>query len=191
MMNAIVLASKSPRRRQLMQLVLKSFEVDEAGLDESKISAESPMLLAQALAKAKAADVKARRPQDIIIGCDTVVELDGAVLGKPKNRQHAEEMLYALSGKKHLVHTGVCILANGCETAFAETTSVWFSSVPMQEIVKYVQTNEPYDKAGGYGVQGWASRFIPRIDGCYYNVMGLPVAALYTALNETGVLPLE
>lgn len=188
---AIVLASQSPRRRQLMKLVTPNFEVDTAEVDEAAADAPTPCGLALALALQKAAAVAGRRPGDVVIGCDTVVELAGQPLGKPGTPGQAVDMLAALAGKTHLVHTGVCVLLPGNTApaaSFAETTKVEFSDIPMPEILAYVKTGEPFDKAGGYGIQGQAARYIPRISGCYYNVMGLPVAALYQSLAGLGVL---
>ncbi len=180
---ALVLASKSPRRQELMNFVDSCFEIDVSGFDESKVTQTSPSELAMILAQEKAKEVFARRPKDIVIGCDTVVELEGNPLGKPKNETQAAEMINALQNKAHKVHTGVSICQPGqmlvpvC--SFVETTTVYFGKISQKEINDYVKTSEPYDKAGGYGVQGWAARYIYRIEGCYYNVMGLPVASLY------------
>lgn len=185
----LVLASKSPRRRQLMKLVAPGFVVDEAGVDESGFAAETPRQLAAVLAGAKARAVFARRPQDVVIGCDTVVEAAGQVLGKPRTKAQAVEMLALLADNWHHVYTGLCIFAPGMEpVAFTEETRVHFLPVPVAEMDAYAQTDEPYDKAGGYGVQGWAARYIDRIEGCYYNVMGLPVASLYHKLLELSLL---
>lgn len=185
----LILASKSPRRRELMSLITNNFAVDDAHFDESKISADSPLQLALALATGKAATAATNHPRDIIIGCDTVVELNGTTLGKPHSRAEAVEMLSALSGNVHFVHTSVCIHApSNSPFTFSETTEVHFAAIPSAEIEMYADTEEPYDKAGGYGIQGWAARFIPRINGCYYNVMGLPVPALYSHLRQTGNL---
>lgn len=180
---ALVLASQSPRRRELMRLVTPDFVVDVADVDESGPAAAGPAQLAGRLARAKAEAVFARRPYDTIIGCDTVVALDEAVLGKPRDAAEAVRMLEALSGRDHLVHTGLCLLGPGRRAHdLVETTRVTFSPIPRGEIEAVAATDEPYDKAGGYGIQGWAARFIPAIEGCYYNVMGLPVAALWRAL---------
>lgn len=187
---ALVLASKSPRRRELLALLTVDFEVEEAGVNEQVVTAETPAKLAKALAGAKAAAVHATRSADAVIGCDTVVDLHGQTLGKPKNQAEATRMLTALSGNTHLVHTGVCVFLPG-QTApaswFVETTRVTFAQIPAEEIKHYTASPEPYDKAGGYGIQGVAARFIPRIEGCYYNVMGLPVAALYSELKRLGI----
>ncbi len=187
-MFSYILASQSPRRQELLRLVLPQFTVQVAGVDESTYTAPRPAQLAALLAGAKAAPVFSKNNQAVVIGCDTVVELDGRVLGKPHHEAQAIEMLTALSGRAHQVHTGVALLYPGGARRFAESTTVHFSPIPAAEIAAVAATPEPYDKAGGYGIQGWAARFIPRIEGCYYNVMGLPVAALWQALCEAGLL---
>lgn len=185
----IVLTSKSPRRRELMALITPHFISVDAGVDESGIGGETPAILAQNLALAKAQAAYTATPGQVMIGCDTVVELEGRTLGKPQNAADAARMLHLLSGKRHLVHTGLCILMPGhAPVVFAETTMVAFAAIPHAEIERYALTPEPLDKAGGYGIQGWAAKFIPHIQGCYYNVMGLPVAALYHQLANLGVL---
>lgn len=183
----LVLASQSPRRRELMHLVAPDFLVDSADVDERVLDGESPADLALRLARDKAAAVRAKRggEDEAVIGCDTVVELDGNILGKPENRDEAIRMLTALSGRDHFVHTGLCLLdPGGSHTGLYETTRVTFSAIPPGEIERVADTPEPYDKAGAYGIQGWAARFIPAIEGCYYNVMGLPVAALWQLLQH-------
>lgn len=181
---ALLLASASPRRKELLQMITGDFMTVESGFDESNSMEKAPKLLAQRLAQSKCHAVAVENPGDTVIGCDTVVELDGKVFGKPQSREEAKEMLLALSGQQHKVHTGVCLCHEGREVSFVETTSVWFSEIPPEELEAYLDTDEPYDKAGGYGIQGWAARFIPKIEGCYFNVMGLPVARLYAALAE-------
>ncbi len=185
-MPELILASQSPRRRELLKLITQDFTVQAAKLDEQAYTAQSPAALAEILAGHKARAVY--EGQSPALGCDTVVELDGQVLGKPKNPPEAAEMLGRLSGRAHKVHTGVCLLYQGRSTSFTETTTVYFSPLPPEEVEAVIQTPEPYDKAGGYGIQGWAGRFIPRIEGCYYNVMGLPVAALWQKMRGAGLL---
>ncbi len=187
-MPALILASQSPRRQELLRLITPHFTVQVAGLDESAHQANTPAALAGALAFAKAQAVFAPGGGAAVIGCDTVVELDGRVLGKPADAAQATEMLGALSGRAHQVHTGVAVLHGGGALRFVESSTVYFSPLPPAEIKAVAATAEPYDKAGGYGIQGWAARFIPRIEGCFYNVMGLPVAALWQALNGAGLL---
>ncbi|MGD9559780.1 MAG: nucleoside triphosphate pyrophosphatase [Oscillospiraceae bacterium] len=186
---ALVLASKSPRRRALFSHITPHFVVAEAGVDEGSLFEVAPALFAQQLASQKATEVFLQRGKDVVVGCDTVVEIAGEVLGKPKDRADAARMIGLLSGKKHRVHTGVSICLPGHEEQrFTETTAVYFAPVPQQEVQAYVRTEEPYDKAGAYGIQGWAARYVTRIEGCFYNVMGLPVATLYHTLHTLGVV---
>lgn len=169
-----------------MQLIAPQFAVADADIDERGIEADTPAHLAGLLAAAKAGAVFVQRPDCCVIGCDTVVDLDGHTLGKPLNTAEASSMLRSLAGRSHLVHTGVCVRAPGIDEAFVETTRVFFSLIPADELAAYIATGDPFDKAGGYGVQGSMARFIPRIEGCYYNVMGLPVAGLYALLRRLG-----
>lgn len=183
----MILASQSPRRLQLLQLITTDFTVHCADIDEAAITEPTPARLAQTLAYEKAKVVFSQYPSQTVIGCDTVVDLAGTPLGKPKTEDAAVQMLSALSGKTHLVHTGVCIFTKEQEAPaalFTETTRVTFSPLSLQEITSYVKTGDCFDKAGGYGIQGQMAAFIPKIEGCYYNVMGLPVAALYQHLKK-------
>ena len=183
----LILASQSPRRRELMRLVAENFAVDDAGVQEDGVHAATPCLLAETLARAKAEAVFARRSADVVLGCDTVVEVQGATLGKPQDAEEAVRMLALLANRWHQVHTGLCLCAPGqAPVVFCESTRVQMAAVPAEEILAYAATEEPYDKAGGYGVQGWAARYITRLEGCYYNVMGLPVARLYHELHSRG-----
>ena len=127
-------------------------------------------------------------PEDVVIGCDTVVDVDGAVFGKPADRDDARRMIRVLAGRGHLVHTGVCIAAQGRELCFAATTKVVFGALSDAEIEAYIATDDPYDKAGAYGVQNGAAKFVAGIEGCYFNVMGFPVSRVYNALKELDVL---
>lgn len=180
----LVLASESPRRRELLALVTPHFITCSAHINEAALAADTPAQLALQLAKAKAQTAAGNYPHALVVGCDTVVELNGKALGKPANAAQATSMLQALSGTAHQVHTGVALVCKGVlQNAFVETTQVTFALLPQVAIQAYVQTQEPYDKAGGYGIQGWAAKYIPHINGCYYNVMGLPVAALHRALQ--------
>ncbi len=186
---SLILASQSPRRRALLALLTKNFTVSVSPVNEDSFSASSPASLCACLASEKATAVFSKFPHAAILACDTVVDLDGRVLGKPKDHYEAVTMLTALSGRRHEVHTGVCLLQKDKEArSFVETTHVVFDSIPKQEIMDIAETTEPYDKAGAYGIQGWAARFIPRIEGCYYNVMGLPVASLQKLLAQENLL---
>lgn len=181
---AIVLASSSPRRRELMNSITPDYLVEPSTVDESGITAATPALLAQALAQAKCSDIAARHTADIVIGCDTVVDCDGQVFGKPKNREDAVRMLRALSGKTHAVHTGVCIQQKNKTHSFVTTSKVVFFTLSEQEIQFYADTEEPYDKAGAYAIQGRAALWLDKIDGDYYNIMGFPVSRVAAALRE-------
>lgn len=180
----LILASASPRRRELLALLTPNFEIHTAPVEEESFTEPTPAALAGRLAAEKCRAVAALYPQDCVIGCDTVVDADGRVLGKPRDAADARAMLELLSGRSHLVHTGVCICCAGREERRVVTTSVQFAALSEEEISRYTATEEPYDKAGGYGIQGGAARFVQRIEGCYYNVMGFPVQSVYTLLKE-------
>lgn len=185
----IILASESPRRRELFFLITPNFRAVSPDVDESAVSLSgSADARAAALARLKAEKVFADNPGGIVIGCDTVVEIGGDVLGKPRDRAQARAMLAALSGRRHNVYTGVCVLAAGVDRAFCCRTSVEFCPVSRDDIERYTATEEPYDKAGAYGVQGMAACFVRGIRGDFFNVMGLPVSRLYNALRELGCL---
>ena len=164
----IILASSSPRRRELMALITPDYTVRTSDVDERAIRAETPALLAQKLAAAKCRAVAESCPEDVVIGCDTVVDVDGAVFGKPADRDDARRMIRVLAGRGHLVHTGVCIAAQGRELCFAATTKVVFGALSDAEIEAYIATDDPYDKAGAYGVQNGGYR------GLLFQCDGLP-----------------
>ena len=183
---AIILASASPRRKELMGLITRDFLVVTSEVDESAIHSDTPSGLALALARAKCAAVAKTHFSDIVIGCDTVVDVGGTVLGKPRDKAEARRMLQAYSGRSHLVHTGVSIQKAGLRESFTVTTKVTFGPISRAEIEAYVNTDEPYDKAGGYGIQGGAARFVRGVEGCYFNVMGFPVSRVYASLKSFG-----
>lgn len=185
---ALILASKSPRRQQLMRLITPNFETCQADVDENAFFCQNPLELAKNLAEQKAKWLGLQKKQHTVIGCDTLVQIDDFSLGKPKDENQGREMLKKLSGRRHMVHTGVCIfLPGGHSNVFSSTTYVDFAIIPQNHVDSYLKTAEPYDKAGAYGIQGWAARYITGINGCFYNVMGLPVAALYQKMLELGV----
>ncbi|MEG0648506.1 MAG: Maf family protein [Oscillospiraceae bacterium] len=186
-MNKIILASASPRRRELLGIITPNFTVKVSSTDESKVCADTPCALAELIALAKCKDIALQNPDDIIIGCDTVVDLNGKVFGKPHTKQEAKEMLCALSDNSHFVHTGVAIYKDGEYKSFTKSSAVYFAPIPAFSIDAYIDTSEPYDKAGGYGIQGWAAKYTYRIEGCYYNIMGFPVAAVFKALQELDI----
>jgi len=188
----LVLASSSPRRQELLRNAGISFTVQPAGVDETPIAGESARDCAERLAREKALAVWRRRPQDLVLGADTIVVVDEAILGKPVDAADAAHMLRMLSGRVHSVITGVCLVraVAGSQLPVAEantaseTTFVSVREISDDEIRDYVATGEPMDKAGAYAIQGMASRWIPRIEGDYSNVVGLPVALVYRMLRE-------
>lgn len=185
----LILASASSRRAEILRDAGLSFAVVSSAVDETPYPGEAPQTLVQRLADAKADLVAARAVGTaIVIAADTVVVLDGQVLGKPRSTDDARRMLEQLSGRTHSVHTGVSLirLPDAERSHFVETTLVHFSQLTADDISQYLATEEPYDKAGSYAIQGRAGRYIPRIEGCYYNVVGLPLAHLLAALRELG-----
>lgn len=180
----LLLASASPRRVDLLKAAGVSFDVFAVDVDESPQGDETPAQHVRRLAEDKARAAARRRPGDVVLGADTVVVVDGRMLGKPRDAADAAAMLRALSGRAHEVWTGVALLSASTSATEVECTRVWFSALADEEIAWYVQSGEPMDKAGGYAVQGLASRFVERIDGSYANVVGLPVALVYRLLQD-------
>lgn len=172
---ALILASGSPRRRELMNLITPDYTVVTSDVDESTLFADTPARLAQSLAAAKARAVAAQHPGDLVFGFDTVVDCGGEVFGKPADEADAVRMLRALSGRAHKVHTGVCLCRGGRAASTVETTIVHFAPIEEADLLAYVRTPEPYDKAGAYAIQGHAALWCSGLEGCYYNIMGLPV----------------
>ncbi len=191
--NRLFLASASPRRADILRNADIPFEVCPVQVDETRFEGESAGLLVARLAEAKAlaAALLGHNPVALFIGADTVVEINGNILGKPRDTDHAREMLFALSGRTHRVLTGICVLRlpDGVMRSAVEKTLVNFAPLELGEIEAYLATGEPLDKAGGYAIQGIAGRFITGIEGCYFNVVGLPVARLYGLLRELGWSP--
>lgn len=179
----LVLASSSPRRRELLSLLGIAFEVQAADVDESRHPDEAPTVYAARLAREKALAVKRLRPGDAVLGADTIVVVDGSVLGKPADRDDARRMLRLLSGRSHEVITAVCVAAAE-RREHAETTSVLMSVIPDDELQAYVASGEPVDKAGAYAIQGGAAKWVYRIEGDYFNVVGLPVWAVWRMLRQ-------
>ena len=181
----LILASASPRRARLLKQIGLTFQIMPSGVDEDEIVRHNPLANAQAVALSKARDVAASVEDGIVIGADTQVLADGEVLGKPRDATDAERMLLKLNGKTHQVMTGVALVdANtGYEEAWVETTLVTFRKLSADEITNYVSTGEPMGKAGAYGIQGRAATFVERIEGCHFNVVGLPLAKLSQRLR--------
>jgi len=185
----LILASSSPRRAEILRDAGISFSVLSSAIDETPIPGETPQQHVQRLADAKGELVAARAVgPSLIISADTVVVLDGQILGKPRSTEEGRHMLELFSGRTHSVVTGVTVLRlpEMQRRQFVETTLVHFSKLSSQEISRYLATAEPYDKAGAYAIQGRAGRYIPRIEGCYYNVVGLPLARLILTLHQLG-----
>lgn len=185
----LILASASTRRAEILRDAGYHFTVLSSAVDETPYPDESPhdLVLRLAEAKAELAVARAVGPA-IIIAADTEVVLDGHIFGKPRSSDDARRMLTKLSGHTHAVLTGVCLirLPDAERTSFVETTLVTFAPFTGEEITRYLATGEPHDKAGAYAIQGYAARYIPRIEGCYFNVVGLPLARLQRALTELG-----
>ena len=205
----LVLASASPRRQELLRNAGIAFTVQPANIDESPRDRELPVEFAQRLAQEKALAVSRNRPQDCVLGADTIVVVDQKILGKPRDTADAARMLRLLSARTHEVITGVCLVAKVSSFQFplsseskseaadqklrtenrelrtaSETTRVTMCEISDTDIREYIATGEPMDKAGAYAIQGLASRWIPRIEGDYSNVVGLPVALVYRMLQE-------
>lgn len=174
----LILASKSPRRSEILKNAGIDFIVRVADADETIPEGTSPEDAVVFLAARKALAVE-RAEDETVLGADTVVVLDGEILGKPKDRDDAFNMIKSLSGRVHSVFTGVCAIGGGISMTFAEETRVEFYNLTDEEINTYIDTDEPYDKAGAYGIQGLASKFIRGIEGDYFNVVGLPISAIY------------
>jgi len=188
----IILASASPRRRELLEQIGLPFRVIPSSFDESAVKGTEPMALAEALALGKARAVADGVRSGIVIGADTLVVRAGAILGKPRDDADAARMLRLLSGGWHEVVTGIAVIdaASGRERSAREVTRVKMRDLTAAEIAAYVASGEPADKAGAYAIQGLASLFIERIEGCYANVVGLPVFHLAALLREFGIDPL-
>jgi septum formation protein len=181
----LVLASRSPRRSEILQQAGIPFVVRPADVDETPREHESPKDYVTRIATDKAAAVPAG-PGEIVLGADTTVVAGGAILAKPENPADAARMLETLSGRRHEVITGICLKSAGRMVRDWSETSVWFASLSAPEIADYVASGEPMDKAGAYAIQGLASKFIQRVEGCYFNVVGLPIAMVYRHLREFG-----
>jgi septum formation protein len=178
----LILASSSPRRAEILKNAGIPFQVRSVHLDESVLPEESPPEYVIRLARAKA--IAARTDiSEIVLGADTTVVVDERILGKPENASDARRMLHLLAGRRHTVITGICLL-RASEIVDISSTGVTFAAMTSEEIDEYVASGEPMDKAGGYAIQGRASKFISSIEGCYFNVVGLPVALVWEHLKK-------
>lgn len=195
-MSRLILASASPRRRELLAQAGYVFDVCPAHIPEEPREGEDPVAYVTRLAREKAESVYERQgPRDqgnkgtrtadvVVLGADTTVTLDGHILEKPKDAEDAARMLRLLSGRTHRVITGVAVVSAARTEVAAEVTAVRFVTLSAEEIAEYVATGEPMDKAGAYGIQGRAAKWIPRVEGCYFNVVGLPLALVASMLQE-------
>ncbi len=186
----LILASQSPRRKELLGLFHIPFAVQVADIDEAMDPGQDPAQEVARVSKLKAMAVK-REPEDVVIAADTIVVLGGQILGKPTDEAHARAMLTALSGRDHQVMTGVTVLKGNTCLTHTEVTDIHFRPLSQKEIADYVATGEPMDKAGAYGIQGGAALFADKLQGDYYNVMGLPVCRLFLMLRAVAPEILE
>ncbi len=182
-----ILASASPRRKELLSHFLSGFTIEPASGPETPPEHAAPEEIVKAIAAAKADEVAARHPEDLVIAADTIVELEGRILGKPADEADAFRMLRALSGREHRVYTGVAVRIGNTRLCEAECTRVFFRELTDREIAAYIASGEPMDKAGAYGYQGLAGVFVERIEGDYFNVVGLPLCRLGAMLRSIGV----
>jgi len=181
-MRQVILASGSPRRQYLFRYVVDSFDVLAADIEE--IAEGTPEEQVKKLSLDKARHVAWNNPEAVVVGADTLVAIGGHIFGKPADEKDAARMLRKLSGNTHQVYTGVTVIADGKTLTKSACTNVTFNDMTDGEIEEYIETGEPMDKAGAYGIQGYGGKFIQSIDGCYFNVMGLPQSVLYGMLKQ-------
>ena len=185
-----ILASSSPRRRELLLRLQTPFDIILPDVDESIIPPDgSPETYCTALAELKANDISQHYPNNLVIGSDTIVVLDDQIMGKPDDKAQAQNMLETLSGKTHHVYTGVCLkwAERNIHHLFAEITTVTFRELSEADINHYIESCPPYDKAGSYGIQDWSAVFVQEIKGCYDNVVGFPISRFYEELKKLGI----
>jgi septum formation protein len=193
----LVLASASPRRQELLRNAGISFVVQPTNIREVPEAGEASRAFAERMARQKALTVFRQRPLDVVLGADTIVVVDAEILGKPRDNADAARMLRLLAGRRHEVTTGVCLVGQqlgsmiSFEDVRSETTAVTMDAFSDEDIRAYISTREPVDKAGAYAIQGRASRWVSRIEGDYFNVVGLPVSLVYKMLQEHGVVCTE
>lgn len=183
----VILASQSPRRRELLTLVGIAHVVSPADIDESVMPDESPVPHCERLARAKAHVLAERHPDAVVIAADTIVVLDGDILGKPRDAADARAILARLSGRTHTVFTAMAVACGGRTESAVEEVAVTFRALSAAEIAEYVATGEPMDKAGAYGIQGYGATIVERIDGDYFSVMGLGLRRLVSLLERVGL----
>jgi septum formation protein len=183
----LILASGSPRRKELLSQVGIAYMVDPSSFEEETPKHKDPEKYVQAQALGKACDIAVKYHDQWVLGADTVVAFDGKILGKPKSEEDAFTMLKQLSGHKHSVFTGIALVNGNQKIIRVVETKVWFRKISDREIQRYIATGEPMDKAGAYGIQGKAAGFVDKINGSYTNVVGLPLAQVYKMLKKAKV----
>lgn len=182
----LVLASQSPRRKELLEQLGYTIQTVASHVDESVDETLSPEEIVQQLSLRKAKSTAEDYPNHYVIGADTIVYLDGKVFGKPQNENEAFQMLKQLSGKTHEVFTGVSVIYRHQQQTFVEKASVTFWELTDDEVASYIRTGEPLDKAGAYGIQGKGALLVKKVNGDYYTIVGLPISRLYRCLNDMG-----
>lgn len=183
----LILASQSPRRKELLSSLGYEYEVCPANIDESLPGGTESIYVPEILSREKALSVLRENPDAVVIGSDTVVICEGTILGKPGSKEEAKAMLTLLSGRKHTVATGLCVCSKEKTRSLVSVTDVYFHELSGALIDSYIKTGEPMDKAGAYGIQGVGSVLVRKIDGDYFTVMGLPVAQTARLLSEFGI----
>jgi septum formation protein len=183
----VILASQSPRRRELLTLVGILHTVRPADIDETELPGERPVPHAERLARQKAHTIAERHPDAVVIAADTIVVLDGEILGKPRDAEDAKGILAQLSGRTHTVFTAIAVARGGRTESAVEEVDVTFRAIGEEEIAEYVRTGEPMDKAGAYGIQGYGATIVERIEGDYFSVMGLGLRRLCALLERLGL----
>lgn len=184
--NTVILASSSPRRKEILDEMGVKYEVIPANIDESEIKSRFPFLLVEKLAKAKAEHIACEHRSDTVIAADTIVVLDGKVYGKPHDRARAFEMIKSLNGRTHVVYTGVCVMGEGKKVVACVKSLVTFKTLTDEQIYAYIDDCKPFDKAGAYGIQD--KRIVKKYSGSYSNIMGLPKEKLGDILVRVGVI---
>lgn len=184
----LILASASPRRKELFNMIGLVFRAVASDANEDIPVMEASKYV-ERLALVKAQSVKARYPGACVVGCDTIVFLDGKIIGKPRDEEDAYRILSQLSGRTHSVYTGLAVITDNTLSVEHDVTNVTFAEMGADEIRSYIRTGEPMDKAGAYGIQGMGGIFVNRIEGCYFTVIGLPLPKLYRALLKVGIYP--
>jgi septum formation protein len=182
----VILASQSPRRRELLALIGVKHTVRPADIDESVLPAEAPLPYCERLAREKAQRLATQHPEAVVIAADTIVVLDGAILGKPTDAADARRMIRLLAGRTHVVHTAIAVAHGGRLESAVESVDVTFRALTDEAIAEYVDTGEPMDKAGAYGIQGFGATIVERIEGDYFSVMGLGLRRVISLVERLG-----